>query len=145
MENQKYVISSSSETETNWIEKKLDEFNRKKLSIIGKPQETQLNYVIKEQKNNLIIAGIKSCLYLGEVLTIEVLFVDDTYRQTGLGKYLLNQVENEAKNMGARLVHLYTFDQTKDFYLKLGYEIFATLENCPKIEHNCYFLKKNLI
>ena len=46
--------------------------------------------------------------------------------------------------MGAYLSHLDTFDfQAKDFYLKHGYEIFGTLENCPP-NHNRYYLKKAL-
>ena len=43
-----------------------------------------------------------------------------------------NYEEEEAKAMGATLVHLDTFDwQAKDFYLKHGYEIFGVLDDCP--------------
>jgi len=57
---------------------------------------------------------------------------------------LLKYVEDEAKTIGARLVRLDTYDfQTKDFYLKHGYEIFGVLEDCPK-GHKRYYLKKDL-
>lgn len=102
-----------------------------------------MNYVVKEQ--NLVVAGIKSCFYLGEVVSIGVLFVDEKYRNKGLGRHLLSKVENKARIIGAKLVHLYAFDQTKDFYLKHRYKIFAVLENCPKADHRCYYLKKNLM
>lgn len=46
--------------------------------------------------------------------------------------------------MGAKLAHTDTFDfLTIDFYLKHGYEIFGTLDNCPE-GHKRYYLKKIL-
>lgn len=143
MKNHEFSIVSSSETESAWVDAKIDEFNRKEFSFTGKQLETPMNYVVKEQ--NLVVAGIKSCFYLGEVVSIGVLFVDEKYRNKGLGRHLLSKVENEARIMGAKLAHLYAFDQTKDFYLKHGYEIFAVLKNCPKTGHRCYYLKKNLM
>lgn len=73
-----------------------------------------------------------------------MVFVDERYRNKGLGSLLLGRVEEEARLKGARLAHLYAFDQTKDFYLKHGYQVFGVLENCPKAGHNCYYLKKFL-
>ncbi len=143
MKNHEFSIVSSSVAENAWVDAKINEFNRKDLSFTGKQLETPMNYVVKEQ--NLVVAGIKSCFYLGEVVSIGVLFVDEKYRKKGLGSNLLSKVENEARIIGARLAHLYVFDQTKDFYLKRGYEIFGILENCPKAGHKCYYLKKNLM
>lgn len=143
MENPEFSIVASSEAENAWVDAKIDEFNRKDLSFTGKQLEIPMNYVVKEQ--NLVVAGIKSCFYLGEVVSIGVLFVDEKFRNKGLGRDLLCKVENEARIIGAKLAHLYAFDQTKDFYLNHGYEIFAVLENCPKAGHKCYYLKKNLM
>ena len=57
---------------------------------------------------------------------------------------MLQKVEEQAKSFGSKLVHLDTFDfQARDFYLKHGYEIFGTLENCPE-GHNRYYMKKIL-
>ncbi len=127
----------------HWIDSKIDAFNRNQLSFTGKHLEISMNYVIKDE--NVTIAGIKSCFYLEEVLSIGVLFVEEGYRYKGLGSMLLNKVEQKAKAKGAKLAHLYTFDfQAKDFYLKQGYDIFGVLENCPKTGHKCYYLKKSL-
>lgn len=137
-----WSVCASSEIEDHWIESQIEEFNRKQLSYQDRPIEVPKNYVVKE--DNEIIAGIKSCFYLDEVLSIGVLFVEEEYRHQGIGSLLLNKVEREAKTMGAKFAHLYTFDfQAKDFYLKHGYEIFGVLENCPT-GHQCYYLKKNL-
>ena len=75
---------------------------------------------------------------------ISVLFVDELYRGKGLGTLLVKHLEEEAKSLGLKLIHLDTFDfQAKDFYLKLGYEIFGVLDYCPK-GHKRYYLKKLL-
>jgi hypothetical protein len=42
------------------------------------------------------------------------------------------------------LSHLDTFDwQTKEFYLKHGYEVFGVLDDCPP-GHKRYYMKKVL-
>lgn len=58
--------------------------------------------------------------------------------------YTLEEVENDAKSKGAKLIHLDTFDfQAKEFYEKQGYIVFGILENCPE-KHYRYYLKKVL-
>lgn len=60
------------------------------------------------------------------------------------GSLLLARVEENAKECGAHLVHLDTFDvQAKDFHLKNGYEVFGVLDDCPK-GHKSYYVKKVL-
>lgn len=136
-----YKISIPTNEESETINDKMDEFNGKQLSYSGQV-EVFKNYIIKD--DDKIIAGIKSVFYLGECLAINVLFVDEQYRHQKLGSALLKRVETEVKVLGGKLVHLDTFDfQAKDFYLKHGYEIFGTLNNCPQ-GHTRYYLKKDL-
>lgn len=136
-----YELVAATGVEADILNDKIDIFNVQQVSFHG-DAEVLKDYVIKD--NGLIIAGIRSCFYLGECLAINVLFVDEKYRHKGLGSILLNKVEAEAKAMGAKLVHLDTFDfQAKDFYLKHGYEIFGVLENCP-VAHTRYYMKKAL-
>lgn len=136
-------ITSSTETDLAWLDKHMEDFNRKALGFTGKHLEVVKNYVIKEGEQ--VIAGIKSCFYLGHALSISDVFVEEKYRHQGLGTVLLSTVENEVKSLGAKLAHLYTLDfQAKDFYLKHGYEIFAVLDNCPLPGHQCFYMKKDL-
>lgn len=137
-----HEFSNSTEEENTWLDSRIEEFNRNILSFTGKQLEIPMNYVIKSEGE--IIAGIKSCFYLEEVLSVGVVFVDENHRNKGLGGRLLRKVEKEASAKGAKLAHLYAFDQTKNFYIKQGYEIFGVLENCPKTGHRCYYLKKCL-
>ena len=135
-------LVTATEAEVNFVDDKLGEFNNSQVPFTQKQNPIVQNYVIKD--NGTIIAGIKADIYHWGILYISLLFVDERYRGLGLGTALLNKVESEAKALGATLVHLDTFDfQAKDFYLKHGYEIFGTLEDCPK-GHNRYYLKKHL-
>ncbi len=136
-----YEISIATIEEAEKLHDKIDAFNGKQIYFNGKV-EVLKDYIIKD--NDSIIAGIRSCFYFGECMCVNILFVDEKYRHKGLGSQLLNKVESEGKVMGAKLVHLDTFDfQAKDFYLKSGYEIFGILENCPS-GHTRYYMKKKL-
>lgn len=135
------ILPATSE-EAELIDNKIVEFNKDQVPFTQKETPLFRNYVIKE--DDKIIAGINACIYHWGILYIDVLFVDENHRGKNLGRQLLEHVENEAKAMGAYLSHLDTFDfQAKDFYLKHGYDIFGTLENCPP-NHNRYYLKKEL-
>lgn len=135
-------ITESSKDEIDWVENQIDLFNRKQISFLGQ-SEIFFNYAVKQ--GDEIIAGINSCFYLEEVLCVNVLFVKEEYRGKGLGSALLKKVEEESKKRGAKLSHLHTFDfnKAKEFYLKHGYELFGTLENCPT-GYTHYYFKKSL-
>ncbi len=136
-----YELSPATSEEAEMLNDKINAFVASQVSFHG-DTEILKDYVTKE--NGLIIAGIRSCFYLGECLAINVLFVEESHRLKGLGTLLLNHVEADARAMGAKMSHLDTFNhQAKDFYLKHGYEIFGVLENCPA-EHKRYFMKKIL-
>jgi len=78
------------------------------------------------------------------MLYIDVLFTISDSRAKGFGSRLLTYVEKEAKQLGATLAHLDTFDfQAKDFYIKHGYEVFGVLDDCPQ-GHKRYYMKKAL-
>lgn len=83
-------------------------------------------------------------MYCWNVIYIDALWIDKSYRKCGIGEKLLLEIENIAKEENCYLIHLDTFDfQAKDFYLKHRYEIFGVLDECPK-NHKRYFLKKYL-
>jgi GNAT superfamily N-acetyltransferase len=136
-----YKLTTPTASEANLLHEKMDEFNAKQLSFKGEV-EVFKDYVIKN--NDVVIAGIRSCFYLNECLSINVLIVDKSHQHKGLGTLLLNKVESEAKELGVKLIHLDTFDfQAKDFYLKHGYVVFGILEDCP-LGHTRFYMKKKL-
>ena len=50
-------------------------------------------------------------------------FVKEEYRRKGYGRILMKEMEKRAKELGANMIRLDTFDyQGKEFYDTLGYE-----------------------
>jgi GNAT superfamily N-acetyltransferase len=142
MKSINYDIIPATQEETTFIDDKLGKFNRSQIHVTQEQTGGLKNYIIKDR--GTIIAGITSRIYRWGILYIEVLFVDENHRHKGLGSTLLKKVEQEAKEMGANLAHLDTYDfQALDFYLKHGYEVFGVLEDCPK-DHKRYYLKKKM-
>lgn len=137
-----WEISKSSDEIIELIDNTLGDFNKTQVNYNPKMDYVPLNFHIKDPIGN-IIAGINA-FACWQMLYLSEFFVDDTYRGKGIGTILLAKVEQEAKNVGVLVSQTDTFDwQAKDFYLKLGYEIFGVIENCPE-GHKRYYLKKTL-
>lgn len=137
----KWHIQKSSAAEVKFIDAKIVEFNNLHVPFTHNKSKS-FNFHIKDD-HNTIIAGITAKMYFGQILYIDVLFVEENYRKSGLGSALLRKVEDVARLHGAKLAHLYTFDfQAKDFYIKHGYEVFGQLNDCPA-GHICYYLKRS--
>jgi GNAT superfamily N-acetyltransferase len=135
-----YQIFEGTSEQAEILNTKIDKFNSDQLSFVGKV-EFEKNYLIKNESGD-IIAGIRGCFYLRECLYISMLFIGEDKRKQGLGSMLLQTMEQEARSIGIKLIHLDTFDfQAKDFYLKAGYEVFGILDECPS-GHKRYYMKK---
>ncbi len=127
----------------DYICEKLVEYN---LSHVPAKQDVLFDNISKKivDKKGNVIAGCIARMYCWNVMYIDILWVDEKYRNTGIGSKLLKYVEDTARNKGCYMVHLDTFDfQAKDFYLKYGYEIFGELKNCPE-NHSRFYLQKKL-
>lgn len=122
---------------------KINQFNAEQLSFIGQ-LEVEKSYFIKDEDGN-VLGGITGTFYLGECLYICVLFVEESARHKGFGSLLLKKIEDEARDMKIKLIHLDTFDfQAKDFYLKHGYQVFGVLDDSPE-GHKRYYMKKKIV
>jgi GNAT superfamily N-acetyltransferase len=77
-------------------------------------------------------------------LHIDLLYLPEDLRGSGLGRQLMFQAEQEAIQRGCHTVWLDTFTfQARGFYERLGYTLFGTLEDYPP-GHSRFFLKKAL-
>lgn len=73
---------------------------------------------------------------------LDLLFVPEALRGTGVGRDLLERVEAEAARLGARGVWLGTFGfQARGFYEKQGYAVFGVLEGAEP-DSDEYLLRK---
>ena len=78
-------------------------------------------------------------------LNIEVIWVDEAVRGTGVGAQLLKKAEAYAMENNFFRISLETGSfQAREFYEKQGYEIFGQLEDYP-IGHTMYYMKKVLV
>ena len=90
-----------------------------------------------------IRAGVEGWTWCGSCYLRSV-WVHEDWRGQGVGTKLLHAVEQEARARGCQQIILdsYSF-QAPGFYQKLGFEVFAVLEDHPR-QHRNFYLRKRL-
>ena len=127
--------------ESEYITRKLIEYNLKNVPSNQKPLFEPLRLVLKDDSSQ-VIGGIIGELACWNRLNINIFWVDERFRSLGFGKKLLSEAEVIAKKKGCKIILLDTFSfQAPEFYLKNGYELYATLDNCPEGYKKYYFKK----
>jgi GNAT superfamily N-acetyltransferase len=112
------------------------------VAVTGLADYHPLAIFLKDEHGE-ILGGVLGHLW-GQWLHITILWLAELVRGHGYGRQLLLAAETYARERGCRHVKLETFSfQARSFYEKLGYEVFATLEDCP-VGHREYFLRKRL-
>lgn len=82
--------------------------------------------------NNEIIGGIVVYEKM-QWIDVDVLFVDEKYRNKKIGSKLINKVIDYCKEKGLIGIHLTTLDfQAKEFYEKLNFTLIAEIKDWPK-------------
>jgi GNAT superfamily N-acetyltransferase len=103
---------------------------------------TPLEFVARD-KNGIEIGGVLAGLGYWNGLEIRILWVKENYRNKGVGTMILQYVEEIAKEKGAEISMLDTFDfQAEGFYLKNGYKPIGEIKGFPKGHRRIYFEKK---
>jgi len=78
----------------------------------------------------------------GAWLYVELFWLPETLRGTGLGTRLMMEAEAEAVRRGCIGAHLDTYDyQAPNFYRKLGYEVFGSIDEHPP-GHTRFWMRK---
>jgi GNAT superfamily N-acetyltransferase len=130
-------IKSCSEEKANYIHRRLQEYNSRYITDCE-----DLSYCI-ENENGECIAGIVASRDM-DCITVDYLFVDDSYRKNGYGSKLLIHLEEQAIRLHVKRIILNTFGfQALDFYEKQGYQLFGKIEPCFN-DYGQYFFKKEL-
>lgn len=94
------------------------------------------------EENGAIVAGIVA-ESVGDTVEVAYLFVEEPHRGRGLGKALLEHVEDAARTAGMRRVLLNTYSfQAQGFYLRLGYREVLRLDPAFDQFSQSYFLKE---
>ncbi len=93
--------------------------------------------------NNFV--GFISGLTNSNWFYISDLWLNEAYRNDGIGSKLLSMIEDRAKKEGCEYIYTYTISyQAPNFYKKHGYKVFGELENWHKRGVSRYGFKKPL-
>ncbi|MCP5405192.1 MAG: GNAT family N-acetyltransferase [Pseudomonadaceae bacterium] len=107
-----------------WIANLFEEFNESR-GYKQKHEDFCFEWVEKGE-----LAGIVHGKFFGGWCAITDLAVADKFRGQNIGKRLIQHVEKIAKTKLCEGIHLTTISfQAPEFYAKLGYECYATLDN----------------
>ena len=95
-------------------------------------------------ENGRIIAGFVGGVDGWNGTDIDALWVEEKYRNQGIGSQLLAALEREVKENGADVMFIEAFDWNVGFFKKNGYErVTGMLEDYPK-GHTMYCMQKFL-
>lgn len=85
--------------------------------------------------NNKLIATVFLAEHNKETARIRNVAIYKEYRGLGLGSYLMNFIEQIAKNKGYKKAYLMGRTEVEDFYLKLGYKTIGKPYDYRTIPH----------
>jgi GNAT superfamily N-acetyltransferase len=110
--------ATEEEVRTSYIGRRLRQFN---YGFVGQyADELPIRLNARDAAGN-VVGGLRSIVFL-HWLRVEVLFVDESQRRTGVGTALLVEAERMAREVGAKNAALETFEfQGPAFYAKYGY------------------------
>jgi GNAT superfamily N-acetyltransferase len=121
----------------------LDRLIRFNAEQAGPSQWRPLAVLLSDRGTGGTVGGLWGQTYWNW-LFVELLFVPEVCRGSGIGSSLLRQAEDEAIRRGCVGAWLDTFSyQAPGFYARLGYSLFGTIEEYPT-GHNRFFFKKRL-
>lgn len=112
------------------------------LPIVGYPGFKPIAVFARDPDAN-VVGGI-AAMVNWQWLNVNLVWVREDLRGTGLGHELLERIEDVGRRHGCTDAHLDTFSyQARPFYERHGYELFATLDDYPQ-GHKRYYLRKAL-
>ncbi|MET4578684.1 GNAT family N-acetyltransferase [Ottowia thiooxydans] len=128
MEDFEIYTPSADEVRSGELGRRMRQFN---YQFVGEYGEAQPVWVSARSGEELI-GGLRGFVFLNW-LRIDLLFVDERARRSGVGAKLLESAEKQAIDLGAKCAALETFEwQARNFYLKQGYEEYARLDDYIK-------------
>jgi GNAT superfamily N-acetyltransferase len=113
------------------------------LEHLGKVELGRPIRIFLRNSRDAVVGGVIANCFGGWVY-IALLWVEKSLRNRGHGTRLMELLKAEAVQYGCHHAHLDTCSfEAQPFYERLGYELFATLEDYP-IGYRKHFLKKRL-
>ena len=119
-------------------------FNKEHVPDLEAVEDEVKFFVLSKDDEGELQGGLRASCYWN-TLHIELLWLDETARGTGVGAELMSRAEAFAvsHNCEKALVETTSW-QAKPFYEKQGYTLVATLPDRPK-GHASHYLTKSLV
>jgi GNAT superfamily N-acetyltransferase len=121
------------------IRRGLDQFN---LAASGIDDQRPIALLVKDPATHEVLGGLNGRTSRG-VLFIDVFFLPESMRGTGLGSSLLQMAEAEGRRRGCRigLLHTNSF-QAPGFYQKHGWREYGNFPSDPPGTRRIFFTKE---
>lgn len=132
-------ISSANKEEIDWIKSSMDSYE---LKILPPENIRHINFVVYNDKSEKIGGILANTRY--STVYINTIWIDERYRKRGIGKTLIDKVEQEAIGMNCVYSALGSWESfnTRHFYESLGYVIVSTSNESPPGQTGYWFNKK---
>jgi len=133
------IEAPEEEVKSGVLGRRLRHFN---YGFVGEYPEQQSVWLSARDAEDRMIGGLRGYVFL-YWLHIDVLFVDEAARGSGVGSALLKQAETKATSLGAHSVMLGTFEwQAPGFYAKHGYHEYGRIDDHTDGYYLAYMKKK---
>lgn len=107
----------------------------------GHPRKSELFSIFLKDQHDRVLGGVVVS-FLWNGMEIQSLWIDESVRKKGWGRKLIEAAETEAIKKGCTFAYTNTFSwQAPEFYSKLGYTLYGSLEGFPKGNSLRYFRK----
>ena len=127
-----------SEEQSQYINEQLNLYNKEYIKY-----RLQGGVWIGIERDGELIAGLNAYMSFFKILFVDTVFVVEKYRRQGIGRKLILEMEQRAKQLGANMIRLDTFDwQGYEFYKNLSYEEVGHYYNEEDKFHEYFFIKK---
>ena len=138
MDTEHFVVETDpTSQDVRFLEDRLYEYGVEQTGV----DDGQWLAIFLRDDQQTIHAGLKGWTWCGSCY-IQTVWVYQASRRHGLGTQLLHAAEHEARRRGCQQMILASYSfQAPGFYQKLGFEVFAVLDEHPRAHRN-YFLRK---
>ena len=133
-----FEIRSGNEDDAEYIDDKLVEYNWSQVPAVHDFE--WIGRKILGDNAKPVAAGFAGVNFWN-IAFLDMLWVDEPYRNQGIGSRLLSDLEREAKENGACIAMIDARDWNVDFFKKLGYTVYCTFKDYP-YGYSKYKLKK---
>ena len=136
-----YKVEPGGREEAKIIDEGLDRFCDQFMAPIEN-DDIPINKKLVDKDGNLI-AAVLAEVDADQSTDINGVWVEEPYRNQGIGSYLLSAIEHEAKEKGSYLLIGNACDWNIDFFKKNGYTVRGELPDYPR-GHTAYEIEKRI-